>query len=103
MEEKSKINNLKINNIPQTTSVQKQPIMEGELTGYPSIDKPWNKFYRQEPIRNIKLNQTIYSMVFNRLLAWCCLEFYNLGIIFCSTTCSRKKYMGKIFRKNKNI
>ena len=64
MEEKSKINNLEVNSVPQNTSIQKDPIMEGELTGYPSIDKPWNKFYRQEPIRNIKLNQTIYSMVF---------------------------------------
>lgn len=65
MEEKSKISNLQINNVPQNTTIQKEPIMEGELTGYPSIDKPWNKFYRQEPIRNIKLNQTIYNMVFN--------------------------------------
>lgn len=64
MEKKSKINNLKINDVPFNTSIQKQPIMDGELTGYPSIDKPWLKYYREVPIRDIKLNQTIYDMVF---------------------------------------
>ncbi len=37
---------------------------ERELTGYPSIDKPWLKWYRKEPERYIKDNQTIYEMVF---------------------------------------
>ena len=37
MEGKSKINNLQINAAPQDTTIQKEPIMEGELTGYPSI------------------------------------------------------------------
>ncbi len=36
-----------------------------KITGFASIDKPWNKFYRKEPIRNIKLNQTIYNMIFD--------------------------------------
>jgi len=45
MEEKSKINNLKINKVIENTSLQKEPILEGELTGYPSIDKPWLKYY----------------------------------------------------------
>lgn len=36
-----------------------------ELTGYPSIDKPHYKFYRDTPIREIGVNQTIYEMVFN--------------------------------------
>lgn len=35
-----------------------------KITGFASVDRPWNKFYRNEPIRNIKLNQTIYDMVF---------------------------------------
>ena len=45
--------------------LQKEPILNGNLTGYPSKDLPWNKFYRKEPIRDIKLKQTIYEMVFN--------------------------------------
>lgn len=65
MEEKSKINNLKINKVIENTSLQKEPILEGELTGYPSIDKPWNRFYRDIPMMNIDTNQTIYNMVFN--------------------------------------
>ena len=38
---------------------------EKKLTGYPSIDKPWNKFYRDIPIRKIDTEQTIYELVFN--------------------------------------
>lgn len=34
------------------------------LTGYPSIDKPHLKYYRDVPVRNIKVEQTIYQMVF---------------------------------------
>ena len=45
--------------------LQKEPILSGNLTGYPSKDLPWNKFYRKMPIRDIRLNQTIYDMVFN--------------------------------------
>lgn len=33
------------NNIPENVAIQKQPIMDGMLTGYPSIDKPWLRFY----------------------------------------------------------
>lgn len=36
-----------------------------ELTGYPSIDKPHERFYRKTPVRDINVNQTIYEMVFN--------------------------------------
>ena len=36
-----------------------------ELTGYPSIDKPHRRFYREKPIRDIKIQQTIYGLVFN--------------------------------------
>lgn len=35
-----------------------------ELTGYPSIDKHHYKFYRETPIREIEVNQTIYELVF---------------------------------------
>lgn len=54
MEEKSRINNLNINSVPQNTVVQRQPIMEGELTGYPSIDKPWMVNYPKELVLNRK-------------------------------------------------
>lgn len=37
---------------------------EKGLTGYPSIDKPHYKFYRDIPIREIDVNQTIYELVF---------------------------------------
>ncbi len=38
--------------------------MKGKLTGYPSIDKPQNQFYRTHPIRDIKAEQTVYELVF---------------------------------------
>lgn len=46
--EKEIINNLKVNSVPKSTSIQKEPILEGELTGYASIDKPWMKWYNKE-------------------------------------------------------
>ncbi len=39
--------------------------MQKPMTGYPSIDKPQNKYYRQKPIRNIDPKQTVYDAVFN--------------------------------------
>ncbi len=38
---------------------------EKKLTGYPSIDKPQYRFYREKPVRDIKTEQTIYELVFN--------------------------------------
>ena len=39
--------------------------LQGPPTGYPSIDKPWLKYYREKPIKEINTNQTIYEMVFS--------------------------------------
>ena len=39
--------------------------MEKKMTGYPSIDKPWLKYYRKQPVRDIPMNTTIYDMVFD--------------------------------------
>ena len=50
--EKEIINNLKVNSVPKSTSIQKEPILEGELTGYASIDKPWMKYYSEETINS---------------------------------------------------
>lgn len=36
-----------------------------KMTGYASIDKPWNKFYREKPLVEIDRNQTIYNLIFN--------------------------------------
>lgn len=38
--------------------------MEKKLTGYPSIDKPHDRFYREKPVRDIQTEQTIYELVF---------------------------------------
>ena len=38
---------------------------EKELTGYPSIDRPQEKYYRKKPVREIETEQTIYEMIFN--------------------------------------
>lgn len=38
---------------------------EKKLTGYPSVDRPQEKYYRKTPIREIETEQTIYEMIFN--------------------------------------
>lgn len=38
---------------------------KGLLTGYPSIDKPQIKYYRDTPIRDISQYKTIYDMIFS--------------------------------------
>lgn len=40
--------------------------IQGPLTGYPSLDKPWLKYYREKPVKEIVPNQTMYEMVFNQ-------------------------------------
>ena len=40
--------------------------VQGPPTGYASIDKPWLKYYREEPVKEIETNQTIYNLVFNQ-------------------------------------
>ena len=39
-------------------------MQEKKLTGYPSIDKPQSKFYREKPVREISTEQTIYDLIF---------------------------------------
>ncbi len=39
--------------------------IEKNLTGYPSIDRPQEKYYRTKPVREIVTEQTIYEMIFN--------------------------------------
>ena len=40
-------------------------MQEHKLTGYPSIDKPQSKLYRDKPVREIQTEQTIYDLIFN--------------------------------------
>ncbi len=61
MGDKNKVNNL--GNIPQNVSIQKEPIMEGSLTGYPSIDKPWMVNYPKELV----LNRKKYNRIIDRI------------------------------------
>lgn len=39
--------------------------IQGPPVGYASIDKPWLKYFKNEPTRKINIKQTIYQMVFN--------------------------------------
>lgn len=38
--------------------------LQGPPTGYASLDKPWLKYYRENPIKEINPNETMYEMVF---------------------------------------
>lgn len=35
------------------------------ITGYPSIDRPQDRYYRKAPVRELNVEQTIYELVFN--------------------------------------
>ncbi|MDO4962690.1 MAG: class I adenylate-forming enzyme family protein [bacterium] len=61
MKEENKIKNLKVNEVLEHTSIQKEPILEGELTGYPSIDKPWLKYYSQEALKDETPKMSVYD------------------------------------------
>lgn len=39
--------------------------IKNKMTGYPSIDRPQERFYRTKPVREIKTEQTMYELVFN--------------------------------------
>ena len=38
---------------------------KAKLTGYPSVDRPQEKYYRTKPVREIKTEQTIYELIVN--------------------------------------
>ena len=40
-------------------------MQEKKMTGYPSIDKPQMRFYREKPVRSINTDQTIYNLIFS--------------------------------------
>lgn len=65
MEEKTNINNIKVNNVPQNTAIQKEPIMNGKLTGYPSIDKPWLKYYNGDELSMFIPDVTAYRYIYD--------------------------------------
>ena len=66
MEIEHKISNLEVNSIPTKASIQKEPIMEGELTGYPSIDKPWLMHYSKDIIESELPEKTIYRYILDK-------------------------------------
>ena len=39
-------------------------MQEKKLTGYPSIDKPWLKYYSEEAINNVPLKMTVYENIY---------------------------------------
>ena len=56
---------------------------EKELTGYPSIDKPWLKYYSEEDKNLIIPNCSIYEHMYNcskQFADKVCLEFFNVKI-----------------------
>lgn len=45
--------------------MHKKKSVETNMTGYPSIDKPWVKSYRDRPIRSFNISQKFYDMLEN--------------------------------------
>ena len=44
---------------------EKNVMSKKELTGFVSVDRPQEKYYRKTPISNIDVNQTVYELIFN--------------------------------------
>ncbi len=38
---------------------------EKKLTGYPSIDKPWLKYYSEEAINSVIPRKTMYQFIYD--------------------------------------
>ena len=38
--------------------------MNNNVTGYPSIDKPWTKYYREESLREFSVDQCCYQLLY---------------------------------------
>lgn len=83
MENGEKIKNLKIGKKIDSVSLQKEPILEGELTGYASIDRPWLKYYSEEAtngnIPSCKIYTYIKELIKNHENSYC-FEFFGKKI-----------------------
>lgn len=56
-------------------------------TGYPSIDKPWLKYYTEEDKAAVLQEMTMYQMVHNSCkehMKDCCIQYYGNKITYCS-------------------
>lgn len=60
----NKINDLGKIKMPKNISISKDPVLNGELTGYASIDKPWLKYYSKASIEAKMPEMTIYEYLF---------------------------------------
>lgn len=91
------IKNLKITNQEELTNVlSNSPVIDKSassvLTGYPSNDKPWLKYYRndaEELVNNIPLNKTVWDVIEEKLL-----EYYDIPAL---------EYFGKVFSRQEFI
>lgn len=84
----------KINELKKVLDVSKQQLayFDKGLTGYPSIDKPWLKYYREgaeDIANNIPLSKTVWDVIEEKLL-----KYYDIPAL---------EYFGKIFSKKEFI
>ena len=63
----SKIKDFYVSGENVSYSVQKEPVLSGELTGYASIDKPWLKNYPEELILARKKYAKKYERIIDKL------------------------------------
>lgn len=65
-----------------------------ELTGYPSIDKPWLKYYSEEAINALLPSGSMYSYLYENN----CQYLNDTAIMYFGTNISYKKLFGQIDR-----
>lgn len=99
MEENKKINDLKINTVPQNTSLSREPIMSGELTGYPSVDKPWLKYYSEKAKTEALPKCTVYENILKRNVN----NMDSIAFEYCGNKITYKDLFDKIDKTAKSL
>lgn len=69
----------------ENNSLQKSQILTGTLTGYPSVDKPWMKYYEESDLGILLPKKTVYQEVFEKNKDYkkeLALEFFGSKISF---------------------
>ena len=47
---------------------------ENNLTGFPSIDKPWLKYFSEEELSTPVPEKTVYELIYENTVKWCFLN-----------------------------
>lgn len=80
------------------------------MTGYPSIDKPWLKYYKEDDLKHIAENTTIYQNIYNNNYKYpddVALIYYGRSIsyreFFNKIECTKQAYLKMGVKEGDNV